>query len=95
MLCRRIFVSGRVQGVFFRDSTRREALALGVAGWARNRHDGRVEVLAAGSPEAVAALEKWLQSGPPMAKVTNIEAMDAGETCEDIMQDPFTILPTS
>ncbi len=76
MICRRCFVSGRVQGVFFRDSTQRVANRLGLRGWVRNRRDGRVEVLAAGEAAAMEQLQKWLQIGPDAAKVTNIECID-------------------
>ena len=69
---RRFTVSGRVQGVWFRDSTRREALQLGITGYAINRDDGTVEVLACGSPEALDALGTWLHDGPPLAAVTRV-----------------------
>ncbi|MGD2055822.1 MAG: acylphosphatase [Gammaproteobacteria bacterium] len=72
MPCKRCFVSGRVQGVFFRAATRERALALGVSGYARNLPDGRVEVLACGPREAVEALCHWLQEGPPAARVTAV-----------------------
>ncbi|KZC16187.1 acylphosphatase [Rhodanobacter sp. FW510-R12] len=65
----RFIVAGRVQGVCYRASTREQALALGLAGHARNRRDGSVEVLASGSDEALAALERWLWQGPPAARV--------------------------
>lgn len=73
MACARFIVRGRVQGVFFRASTRDEALRLGVTGHARNLDDGCVEVLACGSDVALAALEQWLQRGPPLARVTAVE----------------------
>ena len=73
MVCRRCLVSGHVQGVFFRASTRERALSLGVTGYARNLRDGRVEVLACGSAEAVAALCSWLSDGPPGARVRNVQ----------------------
>lgn len=73
MVCRRCLVSGRVQGVFFRASTREQALHLGVRGLARNLPDGRVEVLACGSRESVDGLCAWLRSGPPLAQVTGVE----------------------
>jgi acylphosphatase len=94
MACRQYRVTGRVQGVFFRDSTRREADSLGLGGWVRNRRDGSVELLACGDPAALAALEKWLQSGPPQAKVANIESRvaDAGGACPP--PGEFSILPT-
>ena len=69
-VARRCVVAGRVQGVFFRASTRSRAEALGVTGHARNLPDGRVEVLACGAPAAVEALCGWLREGPPAAHVT-------------------------
>lgn len=79
MPSKRYFVSGRVQGVFFRASARAEAERLGVRGYARNLADGRVEVLAEGSSAALAALERWLRAGPPQAQVTNLVEMVADE----------------
>ena len=73
----RFFVSGRVQGVFFRASTRSQAEKLGLRGWAVNLPDGRVEVLAVGAAEAVRQLEAWLQGGPPAAKVLAVETAPA------------------
>ncbi len=70
-------VHGRVQGVFFRDSTRREAERLGIRGHAINRPDGTVEVLAAGAAPALAELERWLHRGPPMSRVTKVVAAAA------------------
>jgi acylphosphatase len=72
---RRFTVHGRVQGVFFRDSTRREAQRLGISGHAVNLPDGTVEVLAAGPVDALAELERWLHQGPPMSRVTRVEAV--------------------
>lgn len=72
MLAKRIFVSGRVQGVFYRASTRDQARRLQLSGYAKNLSDGRVEVLAIGAPGAIEALEKWLWQGPPAAHVTNV-----------------------
>ncbi|MFT4196828.1 MAG: acylphosphatase [Pseudoxanthomonas sp.] len=68
----RFLVSGRVQGVFFRASTREQALRLGLHGSARNLADGRVEVIAAGTAEALAQLEAWLRQGPPAARVEQV-----------------------
>lgn len=68
----RFFVSGRVQGVFFRASTRRQAQALQVRGYAHNLADGRVEVLAVGDADALRRLELWLQHGPQLAKVESV-----------------------
>ena len=72
--CRRFRVEGRVQGVWFRESTRRQAQPLGITGHARNLPDGSVEVLACGTPGALDQLAKWLQEGPSMANVTGVTA---------------------
>lgn len=69
-----LIISGRVQGVTFRASTRREALRLGVHGWVRNLPDRRVEAWLEGDPEAVGALKRWCHGGPPLAEVTGVEA---------------------
>ena len=79
MVRKRALVSGRVQGVFFRDSCRREAQRLGVAGSARNLDDGRVEVIAEGEEGAVQALIEWCREGTPQAKVQSLEVEDLGE----------------
>ncbi len=72
LVCYRCVVSGHVQGVYFRAATREQALRFGVTGQVRNLPDGRVEVLACGTPEAVAALRNWLRGGPPMARVSGV-----------------------
>ncbi len=66
-------ISGRVQGVFFRESTRREAEPRGIVGHAVNLPDGRVEVLGRGRADALDELERWLHEGPPMAKVDEVQ----------------------
>ncbi|MEA2406777.1 MAG: acylphosphatase [Thermoleophilaceae bacterium] len=70
---RRIVVHGRVQGVFFRDSCRREANARGVAGWIANRPDGAVEAVFEGESDAVAALVDFSGHGPRGAEVESVE----------------------
>ncbi len=65
-------ISGKVQGVWFRDSTRREALRLGLSGYAINLDNGDVEVYAVGLPAALDELEAWLGSGPPQAQVISV-----------------------
>jgi acylphosphatase len=65
-----------VQGVWYRGGCAEQARSLGVAGWARNLGDGRVEVVAEGRPAAIAALEQWCHFGPPAAVVTAVEAVD-------------------
>jgi len=72
-----LVVHGRVQGVLFRDSTRQEALALGVTGWVRNESAGTVRIHAEGTPEAVDALVAWAHQGPPYASVERVEATPA------------------
>lgn len=69
-ICLHGYVSGRVQGVFFRQATAEQAERLDVDGWVRNLGDGRVEVLLEGEEPAVRELAAWLEQGPPKAKVT-------------------------
>lgn len=66
---RRVEVRGRVQGVFFRETTRREAARHGVTGWVRNRPDGTVEAVFEGDPDSVDALVAWTRHGPRSARV--------------------------
>lgn len=68
----RFLVSGRVQGVWFRAHTRQQAQGLGLRGFARNLKDGTVEVLAAGSPAAIDAIEAWLWVGSPESRVEKV-----------------------
>lgn len=75
----RFLVRGKVQGVWFRASTREVALRLGLRGYARNLVDGRVEVLAAGDAPAIEALASWLRHGPPSARVDALARHAAGE----------------
>lgn len=70
-ICVRCYISGKVQGVWFRASTAEQAKRLSITGWARNLPDGRVEVLACGEREKIAELVEWLKVGPPLAKVTD------------------------
>jgi acylphosphatase len=69
----RLIIEGRVQGVWFRDSTRRKAMELGVNGWVKNRSDRGVEVLAEGSQDAVEKLAAWCRIGPPRAVVQSVK----------------------
>jgi acylphosphatase len=73
---RRVFVSGRVHNVFFRDGCRREARAHGVDGWVRNMPDGRVEAVLEGAAPAVDAVVAWCRTGPPRARVTRVEVRE-------------------
>lgn len=76
MIARRIVVSGRVQGVFFRDSTRRTAQANGVTGWVRNRDDGTVEAHLEGDADAVDSVIAWARKGPSRAEVTGVDVRE-------------------
>ncbi len=75
-ICKSFLVSGHVQGVWFRASTQMKAESLKVTGYAKNLPDGRVEVLACGKPENIAALQRWLWQGPPNASVDNVIGND-------------------
>lgn len=77
---RHLLITGRVQGVWFRGSMAREAQRLGVTGWVRNRADGSVEAMVAGSAEQVAAIMDWARRGPPNAAVAQVAVeLGAGE----------------
>jgi acylphosphatase len=73
---RRVVVHGFVQGVFFRDSTRRLAERHGIAGWARNNRDGTVEAVLEGEPEAVERLLAFMSEGPRGAEVERVETAE-------------------
>ncbi len=81
-------IEGRVQGVYFRESTRREAARLGLGGWVRNLPDGSVEALITGDPDTVDRLVSWLYRGSPMAVVTGVTTTEG--TGSDTFSD-FTI----
>jgi acylphosphatase len=76
---RRVVVHGRVQGVFFRDTTRRLALAQGVRGWVRNTWEGTVEVVLEGPPAAVERLVDFAHRGPSGARVERVEVFEEDE----------------
>ena len=78
-MSKHVVVHGRVQGVFFRDSTRQRAQAAGVAGWVANRPDGTVEAVFQGDDDAVESLVAWMQDGPRGAEVERIEVEDHDE----------------
>lgn len=71
-----VFVSGRVQGVGFRASARNKAQGLNVNGWVKNLHDGRVEAVIEGDPDAVQQMIRFFKKGPRMSKVTDYEIND-------------------
>jgi acylphosphatase len=76
MIRRRVIVTGRVQGVWYRQSCQREAADAGVAGWVRNNDDGTVEAVLEGDADRVARVLAWMQSGPSHAMVTAVEYRD-------------------
>lgn len=71
--CAHLLISGRVQGVWYRGSTKDEARRLGLTGWVRNLADGRVEARVCGSREQVETLIQWCHQGPPAAKVSEVQ----------------------
>ncbi len=94
-VCKQIFVSGLVQGVFFRDSTRQLASKLNLSGIVRNLRDGRVEVQVAGDEANIHTLIKWLENGPKYAKVSTIEVIDLAIAYLPVSQSAgFEIWPT-
>ena len=76
LITQHLTISGRVQGVFFREAMRTEAEQLGVTGWARNCSDGTVEAMVQGTAEAVAAIIAWAQRGPKWAQVIKVEVTE-------------------
>lgn len=73
------WVSGKVQGVYYRASTAKKANALGLKGWVRNLADGRVEFFAQGQEEALSVLEAWCKRGPVLAKVRSLDVVNEPE----------------
>jgi acylphosphatase len=78
--CYQFIVTGRVQGVFFRASTRDEASRLGLSGWVRNLNAGDVELVACGDSSKIEKLKEWLWQGPRFARVTEVRAECLSET---------------
>lgn len=75
-------IVGKVQGVYYRESTRAEATRLGLTGWVRNLGDGSVELVAEGPSAALEGLVRWCRRGPPAAEVRDLERTDAAATGE-------------
>ena len=76
MVRRRVIVHGRVQGVFFRDTTRRMAQSRGIAGWARNTPEGTVEAVFEGEPDAVESMVDFAHEGPRGAGVEHVDVIE-------------------
>ena len=93
---RRVVIHGRVQGVGFRDWTRHVACGRRIVGWVRNRTDGSVEAVFAGSAEAVAGMIDACRTGPPSARVESIDEYDAGASDLDLRRpnEGFSVLAT-
>jgi acylphosphatase len=89
MIGRHLRVRGRVQGVGFRYGLQREAQRHGLAGWVRNRHDGSVEAVLHGPPEAVETVTEWVRRGPPSARVTDVQV-----TADEGAYAGFELRPT-
>ena len=87
MVCKRVFLSGKVQGVSYRYHAHEKATLLKLQGWVQNLDDGRVEILAAGPEDAVTEMIDWARRGPRHAEVSGIEISDESE----IPTDPFYI----
>jgi len=79
----RLEIRGRVQGVWYRGSAQVEARRLGVVGWARNRSDGSVEILAEGASSSIRQLVDWCRRGPPAARVRDVARSDEAP-CDDL-----------
>jgi acylphosphatase len=77
-----LIVRGRVQGVYFRAATQREARRLGITGWVKNRPDGGVEILAEGDEDAIKELGSWANHGPSAARVDSVDIRWRGYTGE-------------
>ncbi|MCK9275801.1 MAG: acylphosphatase [Syntrophales bacterium] len=75
-----MYISGRVQGVFYRSHTKEKADQLSLGGWVRNLNDGRVEAVFEGTPESVDQIISWCEKGPPSSEVTHV----------DIQEEPHT-----
>ena len=86
-----LVVRGRVQGVFYRHSTRERAKELGLSGWVRNLLDGTVEVEVSGKREAVDKLIQWCKSGPPSARVEAVDVNWIDEADGTLGQSDFAI----
>ena len=98
MISRQIFVSGNVQGVFFRESTRQIAGELMLSGFVRNLRDGRVEVHVIGDEANIQSLIKWLKIGPKLAKVSTIKVLEIENSPDLLSQQKighFEIRPTT
>lgn len=79
-MAKHLIITGRVQGVWYRESMREAAQRLSVTGWVRNRRDGSVEAMVDGTPAAIEAIIEWARHGPPDARVDDVKVDDADGT---------------
>lgn len=89
MATRHLVVTGRVQGVGYRDALQAEARARGVTGWVRNRRNGSVEAVLQGTPEAVKAIIGWARRGPPLARVAGVQVGASENETDDLPCEDF------
>jgi acylphosphatase len=92
MMAKRLIIKGRVQGVRYRVTFAETAIALGLAGWVRNRRDGSVEACVHGDDDAIAAVVNWAKRGPPAARVKDVVVTESEEPMPKNKQ--FEILDT-
>tara|TARA_Y100000031_G_scaffold148893_1_gene185845 strand:+ start:44 stop:352 length:309 start_codon:yes stop_codon:yes gene_type:complete len=91
-LARHYLISGRVQGVGFRNYTKKKATQMGVIGWVRNLEDGRVEALVCGDEPALTRLDRYISHGPELAVVESVERCDVDKSVIEV--DTFTVEQT-
>lgn len=91
----RVIVTGRVQGVAFRDFVQREARSRGLTGWVRNRRDGSVEAVFAGEAVSVAEMAAVCRRGPPAARVTDVAVAPVEPADAALPAGKFEVLPTA
>ena len=84
MVCKRVFLSGKVQGVSFRYHAHEKATLLNLLGWVRNLEDGRVEILVAGPENEVEQMLTWAHRGPPASEVTDMEISEVKEIPKEL-----------
>jgi acylphosphatase len=88
------YISGRVQGVWYRASTQKTAKSLGIVGWIRNLTDGRVELVAVGDEASLNQLLEWCYQGPELAEVTHIDVSWSELSEKDALMSDFETRPT-
>jgi len=89
-----VFISGRVQGVFYRWYTIQKAKQLGISGWIRNRRDGRVEAIIVGPKKKINQMLAWFWQGSPLSKVEEVEVVSQKSIKKDPFKGQFTRQPT-